>query len=426
MSGISGYWIQSTAAIADINRRGLSPLIGKHKIASILKGAACLGVFWSSARLLPAQAPEFTVEGRPVQIHAFASQGFAGSDQNNYLTMNTSAGSFAFTDFGANISAQVTSKFHVGAQIYDRDIGQLGRWHPELDWADGDYKFADWFGIRAGKIKTVMGLYNDTQDYEFLHTWAILPQSMYPLDLRSVIAHVGGDFYGNIGLKRLGSLSYTAYAGLIPDDPYGGYVYGSKAYGFNVATLGARGEGGDLRWNMPVQGLLGGVSYMDGNSHAKGIDALGLPYSSQTKKYEISQFYLQYVHGGLRLDAEYRRTYLDDLSSDILTPPETVLDSRSIYGSASYRISKRLELGTYYSRFYLNWAAKLSDPANHIFDKVATARLDLTGHWDLKIEGHFMNGYGASDAFRGFYLQNNPQGFQPTTNMLVIRTGVEF
>src|SRR5205085_7375876 len=127
------------------------------------------------------------------------------------------AGSFSFTDIGANISVNITDKFHAGAQFYDRNIGQLGRWHPELDWAVGDYKFTDWLGIRAGKVKTVLGLYNDSQDLEFLHTWAILPQSIYPLDLRaSSIAHIGGDFYGDISLKQLGSLSYTAYAGLVP------------------------------------------------------------------------------------------------------------------------------------------------------------------------------------------------------------------
>jgi hypothetical protein len=36
-----------------------------------------------------------------------------------------------------------------------------------------------------------------------------------------------------------------------------------------------------------------------------------------------------------------------------------------------------------------------------------------------------MNGYGTTDAFRGFYLQDNPQGFKRDTNLLIIRTGVE-
>jgi hypothetical protein len=106
-------------------------------------------------------------------------------------------------------------------------------------------------------------------------------------------------------------------------------------------------------------------------------------------------------------------------------PPETWTDNRSVYGSASYRISKRVEIGAYYSRFYGNWTWNLNDPANHIFDKVATLRLDLTNHWDLKIEGHFMNGY-AADSLRGFYIQDNLQGFKPNTNLLVIRTGIQF
>ena len=96
---------------------------------------------------------DFTLDGRQVQIHSFASQGFMYSNDNNYLTTNTSQGSFAFTDFGANVSTQVTDKFRVGAQIYDRNLGKLGNWRPSLDWAVADYRFKDWFGIRAGKVK---------------------------------------------------------------------------------------------------------------------------------------------------------------------------------------------------------------------------------------------------------------------------------
>ncbi|MGD0076839.1 MAG: hypothetical protein ABSD31_21310 [Candidatus Binataceae bacterium] len=117
---------------------------------------------------------------------------------NNYMSMPTSQGSFAFTDFGANVSVKVNDNFHVGAQIYDRNIGAFGNWYPELDWAVADYKFKDWFGIRAGKVKTTLGLFNDTQDMEFLSTWALMPQSVYSLDQRgATISHEGGDFYGN-------------------------------------------------------------------------------------------------------------------------------------------------------------------------------------------------------------------------------------
>jgi len=57
---------------------------------------------------------------------------------------------------------------------------------------------------------------------------------------------------------------------------------------------------------------------------------------------------------------------------------------------------------------------------------VVTARVDLAKFWDLKIEGHFMDGYGNPQSLRGFYLQDNPDGLKPKTNMLVIRTGWNF
>ena len=127
-----------------------------------------LAAVFSAAPCLLRALFEFTVAGRDVQIHSFASQGFALSTDNNYLTMNTSHGSFAMTDGGINISTAITDKFRVGAQVYDRNLGAMGRGRVTLDWAFGDYKFISWFGVRAGKVKTVFGLYNDTQDMEFL------------------------------------------------------------------------------------------------------------------------------------------------------------------------------------------------------------------------------------------------------------------
>lgn len=129
--------------------------------------------------LLNAQI-DFSLGGRTVQVHSFVSQGFGYSNQNNYLTMKTSNGSAAFTDMGANIAMPVTDKFRVGAQFYTRNIGNLGNWRPQLDWAVGDYRFKSWFGIRGGIVKTTFGLHNDTQDMEFLHTNALLPPVHLP------------------------------------------------------------------------------------------------------------------------------------------------------------------------------------------------------------------------------------------------------
>jgi hypothetical protein len=169
---------------------------------------------------------DFKIADKDVQVHSFVTQGFAYSNDNNYLTMKTSNGTFAMTDGGVNISTSLTDKLRVGAQMYIYNVGELGKWQPQLDWAFLDYKFAKEFGVRAGKVKTALGLSNDTQDMSFLHTWALMPQSVYPWDLRSqTIAHTGLDLYGNIGMRKAGSLDYTLYAGLGSVDPNGGFYY---------------------------------------------------------------------------------------------------------------------------------------------------------------------------------------------------------
>ncbi|HZC22612.1 MAG TPA: hypothetical protein VE866_04675, partial [Candidatus Binatia bacterium] len=79
-------------------------------------------------------AQEFKIRDRTIQVHGFFSQGFVKTDENNWLTMNSSQGSGAITDMGLNASSQLTDKFRIGAQVYDRNLGQLGQWHPSLDW----------------------------------------------------------------------------------------------------------------------------------------------------------------------------------------------------------------------------------------------------------------------------------------------------
>src|ERR1700683_5388443 len=75
---------------------------------------------------------DFTLANLPIQVHSFASQGYEYSNDNNYLTMK-SGGSFAMTDGGVNISTQITDRFRVGAQVYDRQIGHLGDGTVQLD-----------------------------------------------------------------------------------------------------------------------------------------------------------------------------------------------------------------------------------------------------------------------------------------------------
>jgi len=389
-------------------------------LVRLLVGFACVSTLY---------AQEFQLFNHDVQVHGFASQGYVHTDGNNWLTMNSAgAGSGLFTDFGGNASVQITDKFRIGAQIYDRDLGQLGKWRPQLDWAVATYKFKPWFGIRGGKVKTVMGLYNDTQDLDFLHTFALLPQSVYPTDLRDVtIAHEGGDVFGDIALgEKGGTLSYTAYAGRRADSPYGGYAYLVESNGSTFNSMGGLQYGFDLRWATPVKGLLVGVSRLNEDLTAQFNAGSPAALTLKSNTNWTNQFYGQYAWKKLVVDAEYRHYYLDATANG---GPGFQTDVRGWYVSGSYQIAKRLQLGSYYSRYAINVPVNPLLPAGtgHDYDKVVSLRVDLNRFMNVKVEGHFMNGYGLPDDYpNGFYSVDNPQELKPNTFALVVKTSFRF
>ena len=348
-------------------------------------------------------AQDIKIFDHTLQFHGFASQGFIYTSANNWLTMGTASGSGAMTDMAANASMAVTDKLRIGAQVYDRNLGQLGQWHPTLDWAYADYRFTDWFGIRAGKVKTVSGLYNDTQDMDFLHPFALLPQGVYPTVIREVtIAHEGGDIYGHISLPRnAGSIMYTAFAGERGDSKYGGYYYLEQTPPpvLVLNSITAFQYGGDLRWNTPVKGLLVGVSRFSESNQGDGkFDAGGgfMPYTQSSRADWADQYFGQYIHNKLEFDAEYRRSWLDELLYSGAQDVQT--NAKAWYVAGSYRIFKWMQVGAYYSDLNVDAPASPIGPTSgYIHDKDVTVRFDANQYLNFKLEGHFMDGVGVPE-----------------------------
>ena len=92
--------------------------------------------------------------------------------------------------------------------------------------------------------------------------------------------------------------------------------------------------------------------------------------------------------GRLRIDSEYRRYWRNQ---EIFGgTSESFADVRGWYVSGAYRICKRLQIGSYYSRYTITNIIErrscaafyppttdTSLPANHDYDKVITGRVDL-------------------------------------------------
>jgi hypothetical protein len=207
--------------------------------------------------------------------------------------------------------------------------------------------------------------------------------------------------------------------------------------------MGGLQYGADLRWNTPLHGLLVGISRMNQDISAEGRyvspfdPAAGFNrYFESSRADWANQFFAQYKSGRVQLDGEYRRYFRDQIILN--NTSEDITDVRGWYLAGTYRVHKRVKIGSYYSRYTVTDAyggalvalapnqANTDLPTNHTYDKVVTVRVDLNRFWNVKIEGHFMDGYANSGYPAGFYPKNNPQGFARNTNALVIKTGVNF
>ena len=385
-------------------------------------------------------AQELKLGKYDVQVHGFGTQGYIKTNDNNWLTMNTSGGgSGAFTDAGLNLGLQIAPGLRIGGQVYDRKLGKLGDWHPLLDWATVDYRPKPWLGFRGGKVKTVLGLFTDSQDMDFNNTFALLPQSVYSIDLRDAsIAHLGGDIYGQAKLgHKLGAIAYTAYGGRRSDNMHSGYPYLLTGLaGIYLTSYGGPVFGGDLRWNPPVRGFTLGMSRLNEMITGKGSynGNLGIPaqahYQENSKHDWTNQYYGRYVKDKLHAESEYRRYLREQIIFSGITWVQT--DVRGWYVGGAYQVNKWLEAGSYYSHYRIvptggpGIATSYPDAQLHDFDKAVTAKISLNQYFTVKVEGHFMDGNATALYPAGFYVNVNPNGFADNTNALVIRTGFSF
>jgi len=353
-----------------------------------------------------------------IAIHGFATQGILYSSHNNYLTMQSSSGSLQWTDGAVSVTDSLTDNLRVGIQLHMYQLGQLGGPNVQVDWASGDYRINDYLGFRAGKVKTPLGLFNDSQDVDAVFLWILLPQGAYPIDNKSFyLSHVGGEVYGNLILgKRTGSLQYRGYAGQNNLDLNGGYLKQSAGFGLVFTSPpGGKTYGGDLRWETPLRGLTIGCSAdvlaIAGTAPGGGINA---------PSFLIHAHYAQFTKGKFYFAGEYRR---DPFYATLTVGPAVIplsYDERSWFAMGSYRLLKKFQVGSYYSH-YVNKSLDTTQPANYSKDWVVSGRYDFNAYFYGKIEGHFLHGAGV-----GYYEINNPSGLKPNSNMLAAKIGFSF
>jgi hypothetical protein len=157
-----------------------------------------------------------------LQIHGFAAQAVINTSDNRWFGPSDET-SFQFTELALNASLRPTSRLLLSAQVLSRIAGEMYDGTPAIDYALADYALLDSpdrrAGLRLGRIKNPLGLYNETRDVPFTHPGIFLPQVVYFDRVRNlVLSSDGGLLYGETS-SDFGTLSANlVYGQAVVDD----------------------------------------------------------------------------------------------------------------------------------------------------------------------------------------------------------------
>jgi hypothetical protein len=322
----------------------------------------------------------------PLQVHGFASQGALLTSDNNYLA-RTERGSLEFTEAGINFTKALDDRLSIGLQLFARDLGPEGTYSAKFDWLYLDYRWQDWLGLRAGRVKLPYGLYNDTSDIDAAQPVILLPQGVYPAVNRDfLLAQTGLELYGYHSLGSAGALDYHAYFGTL-------YLSIPETSTIRIDELDVPYiVGGRVLWEAPIEGLRVGASALNGQVDGTiTVESESMSTSTAIESRATNLLSsVEYANRGFLLVAEYGRS----IGKTTVGPMTTRRTSERAYGLAGYRWRPWLQTTAYYSLLYPD-AGQRSGQANHQYDAAGSLRFDITAHWIFKLEGHFLRGTAA-------------------------------
>ncbi|MGH8509562.1 MAG: hypothetical protein ACREVH_12725 [Gammaproteobacteria bacterium] len=178
------------------------------------------------------------------QAHGFLSQGYTYTSGNDFFGNSQGDGSLEFTELGMNVLGHPFPNLLLAVQGIYRDTGGSDEEDFRLDYANLDYHLdfgdATTAGVRLGRVKNPIALYNETRDAIWTRPGVTLPQSIYfdAAGFRAPeIASDGGILYGRY---RFGEHALSAeFLVAEPLDNIGGapaFLAGPNTQG----TLGGR------------------------------------------------------------------------------------------------------------------------------------------------------------------------------------------
>jgi len=135
-----------------------------------------------------------------MQVHGFLAQSLFHTSDNNLFGQSDDGVSLGITEVGLNTSYQPNERLNFAIQGLYRRAGDIDRGSFRVDYGLADLTLWEHdsgrIGIRGGRVKIPLGLYNETRDVAFTHPTILLPQGNYFERSRSLLTSGdGGQFY---------------------------------------------------------------------------------------------------------------------------------------------------------------------------------------------------------------------------------------
>lgn len=131
-----------------------------------------------------------------VAVHGVLTQGVFSSKHNDIYGDSANDVSFEYTQASLNLSARPISKLRLSGQVIYQNIGGVKNAEVDVDYLLADWQFYSGLdssmGVRVGRYKNPLGLYNETSDIIFTRPSILLPQSVYPETARNVLLSSDG------------------------------------------------------------------------------------------------------------------------------------------------------------------------------------------------------------------------------------------
>jgi len=336
-----------------------------------------------------------------MQIHGFLTQNAFYTSANQVYGKSRHKISYDLTEAGVNLGYQPWERLSFSGQTLFRQAGALDRGSVNIDYGLADLTLSQsrkgGIGIRLGRIKNPLGLYNETRDVAFTTPTIILPQGMYYDRSRSLfLSSDGGQFYFNYTMGTH-SLSGKFNYGRIRND--------NDEMRDAVLPLAATGDmdtnadlSGQLIYEINSGEYLAAISYADVKlSYNPGLMD---NYSNGSAHFYPMIFSAQYNGERITMTGEYLYQKNEFLNFGPLSP-DTSDPTESWYLQLAYRFNDRLQALSRYGEHYLNrndrdgdFFALIGLPTHMGFtrDYTFTLRWDINQWIMVRGEYHLISG----------------------------------